>query len=333
VDENRLNDTAKLVLNINPVISVNIPAMTSVGNCNSKDIFAQQRIWVRNRGNVDITGVSVAVDVSLANGTVVDQQVLPITTTIAPNDSSYVDIIYLIPAEKNYYVDAVAYLTCDSALVRDKSFVQECVDINDLILTVIKPYNQLDNRGDKKDIEVKVKNTSDLLTYNSIKVWAIVEDVQGNRLDSLTETISKIDPEDSVLLPFNNKYTVPNMGTYYLRVFLVRQDNYPRTDSVNLERHTGDGIEKVLIDVFSMQQNVPNPSQNSTFIGYSVPESGEVVFSVHSVTGQLLYTSVLQPESGKHVIELDTRDFASGIYFYSMEYRGQKLVKRMSVKN
>ena len=68
-------------------------------------------------------------------------------------------------------------------------------------------------------------------------------------------------------------------------------------------------------------------------IEYSIPSSDEVVFKVQSVSGQVLYTQTIQSEAGKQIIELNTSDFAAGVYFYSMEYKGQKLVRRMSINN
>jgi hypothetical protein len=71
---------------------------------------------------------------------------------------------------------------------------------------------------------------------------------------------------------------------------------------------------------------------NSTFINYSVPETGEVIFHVHSISGQLLYSKTIEASRGNQSIELNTSAFSSGIYFYSIKYSGQQLVKRMSVK-
>jgi len=83
---------------------------------------------------------------------------------------------------------------------------------------------------------------------------------------------------------------------------------------------------------FALWQNTPNPAEGDTFIEYCIPVAGEVIFNINSVSGQVLYTQVIQSESGKHVIEVNTSDLAAGIYFYSIEYMGHKLVKRMSVK-
>jgi hypothetical protein len=96
------------------------------------------------------------------------------------------------------------------------------------------------------------------------------------------------------------------------------------TESVGIETLKGS-------NVFTLGQNIPNPANNRTRIDYSIPEVGEVVFHVHSVSGQLLYSRTIETASGKQSIELNTNTFAAGIYFYSIEYKGQRLVKRMMI--
>jgi hypothetical protein len=85
-------------------------------------------------------------------------------------------------------------------------------------------------------------------------------------------------------------------------------------------------------DVFGLGQNVPNPANSITRIDYNIPESGEVIFYVQSASGQLLYSKTIEAASGKNSLEFNTNTLAAGIYFYSIEYKGQRLVKRMSVQ-
>ncbi len=83
---------------------------------------------------------------------------------------------------------------------------------------------------------------------------------------------------------------------------------------------------------FTMEQNIPNPAKDKTIINYSVPQDGEIIFQIYSVSGQILYNKIENVPLGEHQIELNLSDYASGIYFYSMEYKGHRIVKRMSVK-
>jgi hypothetical protein len=102
--------------------------------------------------------------------------------------------------------------------------------------------------------------------------------------------------------------------------------------TVKREINVGIGTLKG-IDGFSIYQNIPNPANSSTRIDYTIPEAGKIVFHVHSVSGQLLYSKTEEAASGKQSLELNTSSFASGIYFYSIEYKGQRLVKRMMIRD
>jgi hypothetical protein len=57
-----------------------------------------------------------------------------------------------------------------------------------------------------------------------------------------------------------------------------------------------------------------------------------VFFHVHSISGQLLYSKTIEAQRGAQSIELNTAVLSAGVYFYSIEYKGQRIVKRMSVR-
>jgi hypothetical protein len=111
-------------------------------------------------------------------------------------------------------------------------------------------------------------------------------------------------------------------------------DNYSKNDTLIIKRETTSvGINTIKeTNAFILGQNIPNPANNSTLINYSVPEAGEVTFHVHSISGQLLYSKTIEAKRGNQSIELNTSTLAAGIYFYSIEYKGQRIVKRMSVQ-
>jgi hypothetical protein len=80
-----------------------------------------------------------------------------------------------------------------------------------------------------------------------------------------------------------------------------------------------------------VSQNSPNPANNTTLIHYSIPFAGEITFTVCTVNGISLYKRTFQAESGGNNIEINTSDFAAGIYFYMIEFNNQRIVKKMSV--
>jgi hypothetical protein len=147
-------------------------------------------------------------------------------------------------------------------------------------------------------------------------------------------TIPTVDPSSTLPFTFTEPYIVPNDSVYYIKIYLSNQDIYPEDDTLTIKRYTETvGISSIgENNAFTLGQNIPNPAKNSTRIDYSIPESGEVIFHVHSISGQLLYSKMIEAASGKQSFELNTNTLAAGIYFYSIEYKGQRLVKRMSVQ-
>ena len=85
-------------------------------------------------------------------------------------------------------------------------------------------------------------------------------------------------------------------------------------------------------NILSLGQNIPNPAKDKTIIPYTVSESGEILFSVHTVTGQLLYQQKIKTEVGNHILEFDTSNLSPGVYFYSMEYKQRRIVQKMIIE-
>ena len=48
--------------------------------------------------------------------------------------------------------------------------------------------------------------------------------------------------------------------------------------------------------------------------------------------GRLLYRGELELPSGKSLLPLETGRYASGVYFYSVEYKGERKVRKMVVE-
>lgn len=83
-------------------------------------------------------------------------------------------------------------------------------------------------------------------------------------------------------------------------------------------------------DRVALHQNFPNPFNPTTSIRYTLPQSDEVRLSVFDILGRevaILIDGV--QASGEHTVQLDATQWASGLYFYSLETPGQKLTRRM----
>ena len=81
---------------------------------------------------------------------------------------------------------------------------------------------------------------------------------------------------------------------------------------------------------FQLEQNYPNPFNPETAIGYRLATISNVDLSIYNQLGQKVQTlvSARQPV-GKYQINWDTRDLASGIYYYQLTAGPFREAKKM----
>jgi hypothetical protein len=324
---------------INPALSVQVERVSG-GNtdCLTGELPVWQEVTIKNIGNMDLSDIELIlqIDTGSLNPTSYVTIIETCTDTIlAGNDVIYrFKTSYSAPWHTTYYAGVTAYLLCDSALVNGKDEVVECVDTKDLyIVSIDNPSGANDVAGATVNVTATLHNRADNDFFDHSIITVLIEDSKGEQVEFLTEPLPTIGVLATVNYTFTQSYTVPNDSVYYLTVFIDKQDNYPNNDTMTIKRETITvGIETLSgEDGFILGQNIPNPAHNNTRIDYSIPEAGKVVFHIQSVSGQLLYSETIEAASGKQTLELNTSSFAAGVYFYSIEYKGQRLVKRMMI--
>jgi hypothetical protein len=245
-----------------------------------------------------------------------------------PNNSTYSIRVYL--TNKDFYPED------DTLFIERKTNIDVSSD-NDLsVVSIDNPTTEKDTKGEAIYVTAGLYNYSKQASFSGVNITVMVRNSQGEQTANFTETITNIDPLRAVSHTFTQSYTVPNDSLYSLSVYTDSHDIYPYNDTVTVTRYTNDTGTSIkplgISNTFALGQNIPNPAINSTRIDYSIPEAGEVVFYLHSISGQLLYSKPIEASRGTHKIDLNTGTLAAGVYFYSIEYKGQRLVKRMSVK-
>lgn len=91
------------------------------------------------------------------------------------------------------------------------------------------------------------------------------------------------------------------------------------------------GIDESTGLSFTMDQNTPNPCAEYTGIRFTVPMAGEVDFRMFNLIGKETYRSLINADQGENFFKMDSRDFAPGVYMYTMTYNGVALSKRMVI--
>jgi hypothetical protein len=341
LDVDRMNDTLATSIVINPELSVNVYPESSPANCLTGALVVNPTITLYNTGNMDLSNIDLILQVDTGENNTAVYALLKemyTGTILAGDTATYMfNSSYSVPWNARYDVRTYIYLSCDSAMVNSTNMVQECVDIKDLrIISIDNPPVAVtkDAVGSSIQVTATLNNRSDGDVFTDIPINVRITNSQGIEQETFMEP-QTIGASATVSHAFTKTYTVPNDSVYYLSVFVNSQDNYRDNDTLTMKRYTESvGIETLKsIGGFTLYQNIPNPANNRTRIDYSIPESGEVVFNLHSVSGQLLYSRTIEASSGKQSIELNTSSFAAGIYLYSIEYKGQRLVKRMMISD
>jgi hypothetical protein len=80
------------------------------------------------------------------------------------------------------------------------------------------------------------------------------------------------------------------------------------------------GVEdEIVVNSFNLEQNYPNPFNPSTSINFTLAEKSDVSLKVFDVLGNEVATLVnTTREAGKHSVNFDATELASGLYIYTL---------------
>jgi len=233
--------------------------------------------------------------------------------------------------DKNVSCIAAEYTTDGTSWDLDsKIYYQYHIDYQDDIELVSLIFDGNANQtGEMVNIKVIVRNKHANPVQN-INITAKIFDFQNNELATIHAVIPSINTYSEIPYIFANAYAVPAIP-YGICVYIDNIDTIPENDTI-CESITITSIKEINGMNLFVSQNIPNPASDVALFKYSIPTNGKVQFTIHSISGQILYVHTEDAKLGENSLELSVSHLASGIYFYSMEFNGQRIVKKMSVK-
>ncbi len=83
----------------------------------------------------------------------------------------------------------------------------------------------------------------------------------------------------------------------------------------------------------ALRRNYPNPFNPSTRISFAVPQAGRATVRVYNAIGQqvaVLFDGLAEAEK-LHVVDFRAAGLAGGVYLYTLEFGGQRLVRAMTL--
>ena len=122
-----------------------------------------------------------------------------------------------------------------------------------------------------------------------------------------------------------------NPGQHDLRLEIIEGGmniNYLEFKGLN----TGDSEDGKNSGALQLYQNYPNPAQKSTTIKYWLKKSINVVLSLYNINGQKikdLYSGT--PNEEFNYIVLNSREFASGIYFIQLKSDEHRVTRKLAI--
>jgi len=153
--------------------------------------------------------------------------------------------------------------------------------------------------------------------------------VNGNKT-ACSGSISTIYPGDSVQVTLNA--TTPVQAGPL--TFCVSTSLWGDTNATNdetcitlgyLNTSSADNTD------FILGQSIPNPAKDKVTIPFSVESGATVAFQMISPMGKLIINKDIRAIPGINKFEFDVSNIANGVYFYSIEYKGQKKTGKLLI--
>jgi len=139
--------------------------------------------------------------------------------------------------------------------------------------------------------------------------------------------------KDKVLFTIEFRATANNTiaNTVRLSSEITKAEAYTQDLS---EIKLGLSIRNSSGDVFTLDQNNPNPFTATTMISFTLPQAGEATLTIYDITGKVLKTVSGQYSKGKNEVALSADEInAQGVMFYELESNGLKATKKMIYLN
>lgn len=202
--------------------------------------------------------------------------------------------------------------------------------ISDLQANVVEVE---ENETDECRVRIEIENTGNMPYFRAndhyrlsavINDTTLIRDIEGLYLEPgqvrryLFDSRIRKDP--------NRHYT----GSGNVRF----SDADPTNNTTNLVRVVNyfEGVPRVETDNFTLSQNYPNPFDGTTRIEFNLPNAGTVTFCVTDALGRKVLTRTDYCHGGLNTISFSRDDLAAGIYYYSVEFQGKRLMKKMIVR-
>ncbi|MBR4512329.1 MAG: T9SS type A sorting domain-containing protein, partial [Bacteroidales bacterium] len=292
-----------------------------------------------NNGNIAVNKVIFHMGID-GNNVVTDtvaQMLYPGDTLVHPMSKPFV-----VPAvskdQPYYFFEMKTELACDADNTNDVINIVGQVNIPDSIDIQVLEITTTEQALGKTKLSptVRVANIGNMEADNII-IHVDVVDNNGKVVDSISENISHMAVNETKNHDFTMTYKVPDYtGKYTLRAYVEAfdGDSIQSNDTIAKQfrcYRDSVGIRDAERLDWNLGQNIPNPASSVTAIPFTLPQAGQVRISIMTANGQVIFRQETEAEAGANRIEVDASNWAAGVYYYTMEYRGQRITRKMNI--
>ncbi|MBO4402510.1 MAG: T9SS type A sorting domain-containing protein, partial [Bacteroidales bacterium] len=331
------NDTLDMQIDVLPDLAV--VAMDSIGNHSMGDVV-RPTVYVVNSGNLTAEKVELRMKVNDENDIVeVSNTPLKAGDTLKYTFSQGFTVPEVDPDQPYYFLSIESEMSCDMDATNNVYEYVGGVNLIDLsVYSIQNPKASgfgCDSGRKELYVNIDLYNYSDV-AVDTATVHVVVDSAGVKVFADFTEKVTNI-PVGNLNKSLSTPYVVPNYdGKYNVTVYVEQVNgemNYAN-DTVRVEAcaiYNDVAVPGFDGDAYSLGQNIPNPARTATVIPFSIPEDANVTLTVMSVSGQMLYTTEISATAGENSYDLNVENLSAGIYYYTMEYKGQRLVRKMNV--
>jgi len=286
-------------------------------------------VRVRNFGNDTLKTIPMRY---IINNTTVVQELWSVSGGgLAPGDAD--TFLFTTPYTSpvtDYQICASAKVSGDSYDQNDslcKTIITKLANIDAGISKIISPADTIPVSS-ANTVTVRIVNYG-LMPLDSVNV---LYKINNNNQAIETWSGTPLQYGDSVNFTFQTTYVSFN-GMYYQLCAKteVIGDNHQINDEICRSVVTGTPSNQIA-NGMKLWQNIPNPANGrNTLIKYEIPTNDMVHFEMVNATGKIISSLDKTSHVGLNTLVINTSQLANGIYFYSVNYKGYHLTKRMII--
>jgi hypothetical protein len=191
------------------------------------------------------------------------------------------------------------------------------------VIDILAP-DELLPAGQTTPVTIQIRNFGSNALTNIPVQYSVNGSVQTTEI-----VMTTLNPGTTMNYTFMTTYTSQGTNIQLCAKTAIPSDAISANDQFCKE--LGVGVHEVLSNDLVLHQNIPNPANESTLIGFSIPKAGKLTFTLHNLLGQIMYTETAEYSAGYHSIRINLDNFAAGVYYYSITFDQTNLTRKLTV--